>query len=75
MEEWESRMLDGAVADGHADLEYVWSYRYGDEVVNTKYIIDLIAMTQTNDTTGFMRPMLYIPFSTSQSVLSPFNRR
>ena len=67
-------MLDGAVAAGHQDVEYVWSYRYGDDVVNTKYIIDLTAMTQTNDKTGFVRTMLYTPFSTSQSVLSPFNR-
>ena len=72
MEDWEHKILNDAVADGNNTLQYVWPYDYRGERIHTPYTVDLVAMTQTNDTTGFVRELLYLKDEGSHSITSPF---
>ena len=72
MLEWEQKYFNDAVAAGNNTVTYVWTAQYGEETTHTEYIVDLVAMTQTNTSTGTSRPMLYLADQTSQSVTSPF---
>ena len=72
MEVWEHLLFNGAVAAKLNMVEYTWSSDYRREITHTAYTVDLVRMTQTNNTTESVRPMLYFPHNTSQSVTSPF---
>ena len=72
MEDWEHRIFNDAVAEGKNVLQYVWYYDYRGERIHVPYTVDLVAMTQTNDTTGFVRELLYLETEGSQSITSPF---
>ena len=71
MLEWEQKYFNDAVAAGNNTVTYVWTTQYGEETTQTEYMIDLVTMTQTNNSTGTSRPMLYLADQTSQSVTSP----
>ena len=71
MAEWEERALEDAIVVGHSVVTYVWSWRQGDEVKEDTYVIDLLAMTQTNETTGAWRRLLRFAKEDSHAVLSP----
>ena len=72
MLEWEHKLFNGAVAEKNNTVTYVWWSEYGGETIHTQYTVDLMHMTQTNTSTGTIRPMLYLADQTSQSVTSPF---
>ena len=76
MASWEHEALNEAVAQHRDSLEYVWPSKGpepNEETTHTRYEIDLLAMTQTNTSTKMVRPMLYLPDDTAQSVTSPFH--
>ena len=71
-EVWEHLLFNGAVAAKLNMVEYTWSSDDWGEITHTTYKVDLVRMTQTNTETGTVRPLLYFPHNTSQSVTSPF---
>ena len=73
MTAWEHQALNEAVVQRSDTLEYFWPGEQEGEMTNTRYEIDLLAMTQTNTSNNKVRPVLYLADDTAQSVTSPFH--
>ena len=54
MTAWEHEVLEGAWANGVTDIFYDWLVKYisGTDRITQRYKLNLVDMTQTNDSTG-----------------------
>ena len=72
----EHRDLEQHVANGSEGYEYTHEGEYQGTVTFTKYLIDLVRMTQTNldNEPNTERRLLFFPSDTAHAMLSPLKK-
>ncbi len=58
LEGWGVQAFEQARVHGRNVVEYAWTYSVQGESCHTKYVVDIVNMTQTNTVTGHVRRLL-----------------